>query len=89
MDVNADRFLSELHSLRGFGGQGIGVVRPAFSDADIAARRWLAAQMADAGLQVQFDPAGNLLASRRGNRSCSDRTATASLRAGGSTAHWV
>ena len=39
---------------------GKGVVRPAYSDADIAARKWLAVRMEEAGLQSRFDPVGNL-----------------------------
>lgn len=62
MALNPARFLSDLHELRQFGAAGVGkgVVRPAFGAADIAARKWLAAKMAEAGLTVQFDPAGNL-----------------------------
>jgi len=60
--VDAARFLADLHQLRAFGasGTGKGVVRPAFSEADIAARRWLAARMAEAGLEPRWDAAGNL-----------------------------
>jgi N-carbamoyl-L-amino-acid hydrolase len=60
--VDAARFLEDLHRLRSFGASGVGrgVVRPAFSDADIAARRWLAGRMAEAGLEPRWDPAGNL-----------------------------
>ncbi|MDR9394985.1 MAG: hydantoinase/carbamoylase family amidase [Roseovarius sp.] len=60
--VNTDRFLTDLHRLREFGAAGVGkgVVRPAYSDADIAARDWLAGKMRDAGLSVQADPVGNL-----------------------------
>lgn len=60
--IDPDRFLADLHKLRSFGaaGEGKGVVRPAYCDADIAARRWLAAQMADAGLRVEVDAMGNL-----------------------------
>ncbi|SDC62777.1 Zn-dependent hydrolase [Ruegeria marina] len=62
MTVNAERFLEDLHTLRSFGAAGVGkgVVRPAYSEADIAARRWLAGRMQEAGLRVQFDPVGNL-----------------------------
>ncbi|NDW46224.1 Zn-dependent hydrolase [Ruegeria sp. PrR005] len=62
MTVNAERFLEDLHKLRSFGAAGVGkgVVRPAYSEADIAARRWLAGRMEEAGLQVRFDPVGNL-----------------------------
>jgi len=45
---NPDRFLKSLHTLRQFGASGVGkgVVRPAYSAPDIAAREWLAAQEA-------------------------------------------
>jgi N-carbamoyl-L-amino-acid hydrolase len=39
---------------------GRGVVRPAFSEADLAARTWLAGEMRAAGLAVHVDPVGNL-----------------------------
>lgn len=60
--VTPDRFLADLHKLRSFGAAGVGkgVVRPAYSEADVAARRWLANQMRAAGLQVAVDPMGNL-----------------------------
>ncbi|MCE8553377.1 Zn-dependent hydrolase [Ruegeria pomeroyi] len=62
MTVNAERFLEDLHRLRSFGAAGVGkgVVRPAYTEADIAARRWLAGRMEEAGLHVRFDPVGNL-----------------------------
>lgn len=62
MIINSDRFLADLHRLRGFGAAGVGkgVVRPAFSQADIAARDWLMDQMRAAGLTVQVDPAGSV-----------------------------
>lgn len=58
--IDANRFLADLHQLRRFGASGTGVVRPAFSAPDIAARDWLAGRMAEAGLAVQFDAMGNL-----------------------------
>ncbi len=62
MTIDTSRFLADLHKLRSFGASGVGkgVVRPAFSDADIAARKWLAERMAQAGLTPHFDPVGNL-----------------------------
>lgn len=60
MQINSARFLEDLHKLRSFGAQGVGVVRPAFSDADITARKWLLAQFADAGLTPACDEVGNL-----------------------------
>ncbi|MEP2640907.1 Zn-dependent hydrolase [Roseobacter sp.] len=60
--IDPIRFLADLHKLRSFGAAGVGkgVIRPAFSQADIAARDWLATQMTDAGLRVEMDPMGNL-----------------------------
>jgi beta-ureidopropionase / N-carbamoyl-L-amino-acid hydrolase len=64
MIPNPARFLADLHHLRSFGAagepHGKGVIRPAYSAADVAARRWLADQMRAAGLEVQMDPTGNL-----------------------------
>lgn len=62
MQIDAERFLKDLHDLRGFGAAGVGkgVVRPAFSEADVAARRWLAERMTDAGLKVEVDAMGNV-----------------------------
>lgn len=62
MKVNAERFLSDLHELRQFGASGIGkgVVRPAYGEADIAAREWLRGRMQEAGLETRYDPMGSL-----------------------------
>lgn len=62
MQIDPSRFLADLHVLRGFGASGIGkgVVRPAYSEADIAARDWLTQRFAEAGLRVAVDPMGNL-----------------------------
>ncbi|WP_299609105.1 hydantoinase/carbamoylase family amidase [uncultured Tateyamaria sp.] len=62
MALNPERFLSDLHDLRAFGASGVGkgVVRPAYSDADMAARDWLASRMAEAGLTPRFDAMSNV-----------------------------
>jgi len=62
MNINTDRFLRDLHKLRSFGASGVGkgVVRPAFSKADIDARQWLLAQFEAAGLEAHVDPAGSV-----------------------------
>lgn len=60
MTPNPERFLKSLHDLRAIGAVGTGVVRPAYSDKDIEARKWLAEQFRDAGLTPYFDPVGNL-----------------------------
>ena len=60
--INPERFLEGLHKLRSFGAAGIGkgVVRPAYSAADVAARDWLATRFKAAGLRVEMDAMGNL-----------------------------
>ncbi|MEW2911828.1 hydantoinase/carbamoylase family amidase [Leisingera sp. JC11] len=62
MPLDPQRFLDDLRKLRSFGASGVGkgVVRQAYSDADIAARKWLAGRMKKAGLEPHFDPLGNL-----------------------------
>ncbi|WP_299414383.1 hydantoinase/carbamoylase family amidase [uncultured Sulfitobacter sp.] len=62
MNIDAGRFLADLHRLQSFGASGVGkgVVRPAYSEADVAARRWLAERMQAAGLRVETDSMGNL-----------------------------
>jgi N-carbamoyl-L-amino-acid hydrolase len=62
VQINSDRFLADLHELRRIGASGVGkgVVRPAYSEADIAARDWLAGKMRDAGLRVHVDPVGSV-----------------------------
>lgn len=62
MKPNPSRFLSDLHELRSFGAAGVGkgVIRPAFSEADIAARRWLEGKFKEAGLTPHYDPMGSL-----------------------------
>ncbi|UWQ62768.1 hydantoinase/carbamoylase family amidase [Leisingera caerulea] len=62
MPLDPQRFLDDLHKLRSFGASGVGkgVMRQAYSDADIAARRWLAGRMKEVGLEPHFDPLGNL-----------------------------
>ena len=62
MQINAERFLTDLHHLRSFGAVGVGkgVVRPAYSAPDIAARKWLAGRFIEAGLRVEVDAMGNL-----------------------------
>jgi beta-ureidopropionase / N-carbamoyl-L-amino-acid hydrolase len=60
IDIDARRLLSDLRQLASFGKLGTGVDRPAFSDADVAARRWLEQRMREAGLQAGIDRFGNV-----------------------------
>ena len=65
--ADPSRMLATLDHLRTIGGVGSGVSRPAFSDADIAARRWLGERMREAGLEARVDQAGNLFGLPPGN----------------------
>ena len=60
MLVNADRLMSDLRELATIGKFQTGVHRPAFSDADLAAREWLRAKMTAAGLDASIDACGNV-----------------------------
>ncbi|SHG72304.1 hydantoinase/carbamoylase family amidase [Marivita hallyeonensis] len=62
LPIQPERFLADLHRLRAFGAScvGKGVVRPAYSEADIAARAWLAERIREAGLDVHVDPIGSV-----------------------------
>ncbi len=63
--IDAERLLSDLHQLRAIGAHGRGVVRPAFSAADMEARRWLKRRYEDAGLEATIDGVGNVLGRSR------------------------
>ena len=58
--VDGDRLLDGLRTLRTFGATGTGVVRPMFSDQDMAARAWLRDRMETAGLDATIDGLGNV-----------------------------
>jgi N-carbamoyl-L-amino-acid hydrolase len=62
MTPDIDRFITDLKTLRRYGGdtKTKGVRRPAFTDADLEARDWLADRYAEAGLEVRVDPVGNV-----------------------------
>ncbi|HJS42152.1 MAG TPA: Zn-dependent hydrolase [Gemmatimonadales bacterium] len=67
--VNGMRVNQHLTGLSQFGAnpQG-GVSRVAFSDADIAGRRFMMDRMRDAGLNVSIDPVGNIIGVRAGSQ---------------------
>ena len=44
--INAERLIGDLKRLRQFGAKPPGVLRPAFSEADMEARKWLKDQYA-------------------------------------------
>lgn len=68
--IDPDRLLADLKHLRTIGAQGRGVVRPAFSAADMQARRWLQERCTEAGLDTTIDGVGNVLGrSRRAGKA--------------------
>lgn len=60
-EIDGTRLLNDLRTLRSYGASGTGVVRTTFSDADMAARRWLRDQMETAGLEATIDGVGNVV----------------------------
>lgn len=66
--VDGDRLNRTLTELASFGATPDGgVSRVAYSDADLAAREWVATLMGDAGLDVSVDLAGNLIGRQPGS----------------------
>jgi len=59
--INAERLMKDLRDLRAIGAVETGVVRPALSDKDIEARRWLKKRFEDAGLETVLDGVGNVV----------------------------
>src|SRR5688572_9962767 len=68
--VNADRIQQHITELAKFGTNPEGgVSRVAFSDFDIAARKYIGRLMQDADLRIRTDPAGNIIGRREGSNS--------------------
>src|SRR5262245_642415 len=63
--INSQRLLSDLRQLRTFGAHGTGVVRPALSQVDIEARRWLVGKLTEAGLEAGIDGIGTVFGRSR------------------------
>ncbi|MCO5092147.1 hydantoinase/carbamoylase family amidase [Bosea sp. (in: a-proteobacteria)] len=59
--IEPDRLMSDLRKLAEFGKYGAGVDRIAFSEPDLAARRWLRDRMEVAGLDAGIDRFGTVL----------------------------
>lgn len=67
LGIDAARLRDSLVRLSRFGAHPDGgAARLAFSEADLAARKWLRAEMEAAGLSVRTDAAGNLFGRREG-----------------------
>ena len=54
-EIDPQRLMNDLRHLRTIGKHGTGVVRPAFSTKDMAARQWLLDRMKEAGLEATMD----------------------------------
>lgn len=65
--INSERLMADLRHLRSIGAVDNGVVRPALSEADMTARRWLRDRYAEAGLEASIDGVGNVLGHSRNN----------------------
>jgi N-carbamoyl-L-amino-acid hydrolase len=63
---SAERLAADLRALEAFTRPDRPYTRRAFSDEDRAARQWLAGRMAEAGLAVAVDAAGNQIGRRAG-----------------------
>ncbi|MBO0756724.1 MAG: hydantoinase/carbamoylase family amidase [Bradyrhizobiaceae bacterium] len=59
--IDPDRLLSTLESLRHFGREGTGVHRPALTPEDLQARQWLRTRLADIGYHASIDRFGTVL----------------------------
>lgn len=60
-DINEERLLSDLRTLSTIGGRTDGGIdRLAWSDADLAGRRWFADRIREAGLEARLDEALNV-----------------------------
>jgi beta-ureidopropionase / N-carbamoyl-L-amino-acid hydrolase len=63
--IDGARILADLKHLAGFGRYKTGVHRPTYSLEDVASRRWLAEQLAAAGLDPVIDGIGNVIGRNR------------------------
>ncbi|EAQ98185.2 Zn-dependent hydrolase [Congregibacter litoralis] len=69
LTATAERMQSRIEALAAFGANPEGgVSRVAFTDADLAAREWLKAELRELGLSVRTDTAGNIIGRREGSQ---------------------
>lgn len=66
MPCDIDRFLEDLDTLRRIGAYKTGVHRPTYSPQDMESRHWLAARLAEAGLEPTIDGIGNVFGRHKG-----------------------
>lgn len=68
-DINGERLLRDLDALSAIGGlPDGGVDRLAWSDADLAGRRWFAERLSEAGIESRMDAALNVFGHLRGSK---------------------
>ena len=68
LTVNGDRLVRRIAELAEYGKTPSGGIdRPAFSEADVEARRYMMNLMSHAGLNVRVDPVGNIFGRREGS----------------------
>jgi beta-ureidopropionase / N-carbamoyl-L-amino-acid hydrolase len=65
--IDPNRLLSTLETLRQFGREGTGVHRPALTPQDLEARLWLRTRLADIGYRASIDRFGTVLGHAPGN----------------------
>ena len=65
--INRERLINDLKTLRKFGsiGNGTGVVRQSFSVVDLESRQWLIERLREAGLEAALDGVGNVIGRSR------------------------
>jgi N-carbamoyl-L-amino-acid hydrolase len=66
MNLDTDRFLQDLDTLRRIGAYKTGVHRPTYSPDDMESRRWLMQRMAEVGLDPMIDGIGNVFGRHKG-----------------------
>ena len=67
LEIDSDRLLGDLRSLREFGRLTAGVSRVSYSEADTAARAWLRERMLETGLEAAIDDVGNVFGRAQGS----------------------
>ena len=66
VQINAERFLADLHELRKIGAYKTGVHRPTFSPQDMESRHWLVEKLRECGLEASIDGIGNVYGRHKG-----------------------
>ena len=68
LQINPQRLMQRIRDLAQIGkGKNGGINRIAFSEADLAGRKYVIKLMESAGLKTRIDEAGNILGRRRGS----------------------